>query len=192
MWGRCHPKQVACCAKQHSEPTSDKRGAKADELTLTPLELIDRIAALALLALAQQALRQAESPSTGLLTPAPTLAGNAVMPKPEPVQPRRPAHYLWAALIARIYVVFPLLCPICGGQMRLISFITEGTQIRKILDHIGEDSAPRTSVLHTGHRCGTAVMRRRMTGCKASRIGIWPHNRPPITTSTSISAQVGD
>ena len=34
------------CAKQHSEPTGDKRGAKVDELTLTPLELIDRIAAL--------------------------------------------------------------------------------------------------------------------------------------------------
>ena len=34
------------CAKQHSEPGSDKRGAKADELTLTPLELIERIAAL--------------------------------------------------------------------------------------------------------------------------------------------------
>ena len=38
------------CAKQHSEPTSDKRGdkwgTKADELHLTPLELIDRIAAL--------------------------------------------------------------------------------------------------------------------------------------------------
>lgn len=36
----------ARCAKPRSEPTSDKRGAKADELTLTPLELIDRIAAL--------------------------------------------------------------------------------------------------------------------------------------------------
>jgi len=34
------------CAKQHSEPGSDKRGAKADELHLTPLELIDHIAAL--------------------------------------------------------------------------------------------------------------------------------------------------
>ena len=45
-------------------------------------------------------------------------------------------------LIARIYEVFPLLCPLCGGQMRLIAFITEGTQIRKILDHIGVDSEP--------------------------------------------------
>jgi hypothetical protein len=34
------------CAKQRSEPGRDKRGAKTDELTLTPLELIDRIAAL--------------------------------------------------------------------------------------------------------------------------------------------------
>ncbi len=37
------------CAKQHSEPGSKphgKRGIKVDEITLTPLELIDRIAAL--------------------------------------------------------------------------------------------------------------------------------------------------
>jgi len=34
------------CAKQHSEPSGDKRGARVDELHLTPLELIDRIAAL--------------------------------------------------------------------------------------------------------------------------------------------------
>lgn len=30
----------------------------------------------------------------------------------------------------------------CGGQMRLIAFITEGSQIRKILNHIGVDSPP--------------------------------------------------
>jgi hypothetical protein len=34
------------CAKQHSEPTTDKRCAKVDEPHLTPLELIDHIAAL--------------------------------------------------------------------------------------------------------------------------------------------------
>jgi hypothetical protein len=66
--------------------------------------------------------------------PLPTLA--------QPVQPKRPAHYLWAVLIARIYEVCPLLCPLCGGQVRLIAFITEGTQIRKILDHIGVDVEP--------------------------------------------------
>jgi hypothetical protein len=37
---------VCRCANQHSEPSSDKRGARVDELTLTPVELIERIAAL--------------------------------------------------------------------------------------------------------------------------------------------------
>ena len=48
-WSACAKrgsKLVYRCAKQRSEPTSDKRGAKVDELHLTPLELIDRIAAL--------------------------------------------------------------------------------------------------------------------------------------------------
>jgi len=154
------------CAKQHSEPALDKRGAKVDELTLTPLELIDRIAALvppprthrhryfgvlapnsplraavtALAAPAQPATAQAE-PAEGVSGLAPQ--GNAVPPTPEPVPPKRsPAHYLWAVLIARIYEVFPLLCPMCGGQMRLIAFITEGAQIKNILEHIGVDSEP--------------------------------------------------
>jgi hypothetical protein len=49
-------------------------------------------------------------------------------------------------LIARIYEVFPLVCPICAGQMRLIAFITDRAEVRKILDHIGVDSlAPRIS-----------------------------------------------
>ncbi|MCY7308873.1 MAG: hypothetical protein LH632_22630 [Rhodoferax sp.] len=37
-------------------------------------------------------------------------------PKPLPL-----SHYLWVALIARIYEVFPLICPMCGGQMRIIA-----------------------------------------------------------------------
>ena len=36
-------------------------------------------------------------------------------PRPEPLK-RSAAHYLWAVLIARIYEVFPLLCPMCGVQ----------------------------------------------------------------------------
>ena len=156
------------CAKQRSEPSSDKRGAKADELTLTPLELIERIAALvppprthrhryfgvlapnsplrcavtALAAPAKQIVVQPEPAITGKGAPGVVPLGHASPPTPEPAAKRSPAHYLWAGLIARIYEVFPLMCPMCGGQMRLIAFITEGTQIRKILDHIGVDSEP--------------------------------------------------
>ncbi len=148
------------CAKQRSEPTSDKRGAKADELTLTPLELIDRMAALvppprthrhryfgvlapnsplrsAVTALAQALPTQAVVAQAG-----PAIAG-AAPPTPAPTAPtKRPAHYLWAVLIARIYEAFPLLCPMCGGQMRIIAFITHSADIRQILDHIGVESEP--------------------------------------------------
>ena len=68
--------------------------------------------------------------------------GNAVAPAPELAPPKRAAHYLWAVLIARIYEVFPLLCPICGGQMRIIAFITHSADIRHILNHIGVPSEP--------------------------------------------------
>ena len=157
------------CAKQRSEPTSDKRGAKADELTLTPLELIDRIAALvppprthrhryfgvlapnsplrcavtAMAAPLQQTGAQAQTDTTGEGAPAvATPLGNAIAPTPEPAPPKRSAHYLWAVLIARIYEVCPLLCPLCGGQMRIIAFITHSADIRQILDHIGVESEP--------------------------------------------------
>jgi hypothetical protein len=171
------------CAKQHSEPGSDRRdqrnakrgakhGAQADELYLTPHELIARIAALvppprthrhryfgvlapnsplrpAVTALAQDAAVQ---PAEVQAEPASTAAGegargvsNSLPTQAEPAQPvsaKRPAHYLWAVLIARIYEVFPLLCPICGGQMRIIAFITYSADIRQILDHIGVDAEP--------------------------------------------------
>jgi hypothetical protein len=69
-----------------------------------------------------------------------------VLPQPTPPEPvptkRSPSHYLWAVLIARIYEVLPRLCPLCGGQMRLIAFITHSADIRQILDHIGVDSEP--------------------------------------------------
>lgn len=102
-----------------------------------------RTAAVALAAPAQEAAVQIAPTTTGEGVPGVVPQGSAVSPTPEPVPPKRaPAHYLWAVLIARIYEVFPLLCPMCGGQMRIIAFITEGAQIRRILDHIGVDSEP--------------------------------------------------
>ena len=114
------------CAKQHSEPSSNKRGAKVDELTLTPLELVERIAALippprthrhhyfgvlapnsplrsavtALAAPVQQLAAQAQSVTMGAGAPGVAPANKASPPTPEPVQPKRAlAHYLWAVLI---------------------------------------------------------------------------------------------
>ena len=43
----------------------------------------------------------------------------------------------WAQLIRRVYEIDPLVCPRCQGVMRVVSFITEGRVIRRILDHLG-------------------------------------------------------
>jgi hypothetical protein len=48
----------------------------------------------------------------------------------------------WAKLMARVGEEFPLQCPSCGGDIRLIAFITEPGPIRKILTHLGEPLEP--------------------------------------------------
>ena len=48
----------------------------------------------------------------------------------------------WAKLMARVGEEFPLECPGCGGDIRLIAFITEPGPIRKILTHLGEPLEP--------------------------------------------------
>ena len=48
----------------------------------------------------------------------------------------------WAKLMARLGEEFPLECPACGGDIRLISFITEPGPIRKIDKALGERIEP--------------------------------------------------
>jgi hypothetical protein len=48
----------------------------------------------------------------------------------------------WAKLMARVGKEFPLECPGCGGDIRLIAFITDPGPIRKILTHLGEPLEP--------------------------------------------------
>jgi hypothetical protein len=40
--------------------------------------------------------------------------------------------------MARVGEAFPFACPGCGGDIRLIAFVTEPGPIRKILTHLGE------------------------------------------------------
>ena len=57
-------------------------------------------------------------------------------------RPNHGACYLWAALLARIYEVLPLVCPHCGAEMRLIAAITDKPSIERILIHMGESGRP--------------------------------------------------
>ena len=56
--------------------------------------------------------------------------------------PNPGARYLWAALLARIYEVLPLICPHGGAEMRLIAAITDKPSIDRILTNIGQSPRP--------------------------------------------------
>ena len=48
----------------------------------------------------------------------------------------------WAQLIARIYEVLPLLCPACGGEMRIVAFLTDSPTTQAILLHLELPHSP--------------------------------------------------
>ncbi len=51
-------------------------------------------------------------------------------------EPPRIPSKKWRECIRKIYEVDPLCCPKCGGEMKIISFITEYQIIQKILEHL--------------------------------------------------------
>lgn len=139
-------------------------------LLLTPLELIERLAALippprrhrhryfgvlapnaplraAVTALAvandEAALPTARSDAVPATVPDASAPNVPDELADEPAH-RKAARYVWALLLARIYEVLPLVCPKCGGDMRIIAFINEGPVIREILGHLGEPTAAPT------------------------------------------------
>jgi ribosomal protein S27E len=45
----------------------------------------------------------------------------------------------WAQMIKKVYEIDPMICRECGGQMRVISFITEYSVVDKIINHLKLD-----------------------------------------------------
>jgi hypothetical protein len=67
--------------------------------------------------------------------PSRTLAANALRPD----QAKKRAN--WAELLKRVFEIDVLTCPWCGGKRELIALITDGTVIRRILEHLGLPNA---------------------------------------------------
>jgi hypothetical protein len=42
----------------------------------------------------------------------------------------------WAEMIRKVYEVDPMICPRCGGQIRVISFLTDWAVVDRIIDHL--------------------------------------------------------
>lgn len=49
----------------------------------------------------------------------------------------------WAQRLKRVFGIDITLCPLCGGQLRVIADITDPQLIRKILDHVQQRAPPR-------------------------------------------------
>ena len=120
-------------------------------LLLTPPQLLDRLAALIPPPRAHRhryyGVLAPNAPLRAAVTAlAPVAVPTPPAPPPDPPTaepaPARAARYAWALLLARIYEVFPLVCPLCGAEMRIIAFITDASVIRDILVHLGEPIAP--------------------------------------------------
>ena len=121
---------------------------------LTPLELIERLAALIppplrhrhryYGVLAPSAPLRAQVTALGGVpdgTPAAVATESIAATAAPSGTPSRPSEYTWALLLARIHDVLPLVCPRSGGEMRIIAFIIAGA-VRNLLTHIGEPTSP--------------------------------------------------
>jgi hypothetical protein len=42
----------------------------------------------------------------------------------------------WAEMIRKVYEVDPMVCPQCGGQMKVIAFLTDCAVVDRIIDHL--------------------------------------------------------
>jgi len=130
------------------------------ELVLSPLDLLERLARLvppprihrhryhgvlaphARLRPLVVAIGREEVPSERATEPSPTNDPSAVPgpppppAAPEPARPPSAPRIRWAQLLARIYEVLPLLCPACGGEMKILAFLTDPPTVEAILLHL--------------------------------------------------------
>lgn len=87
-------------------------------------------------------------------------------------------------LLARIYEVFPLTCPQCRAEMRIIAFITEAVDVRAILEYIGEPATPPRPVSPRRgvRRYGTKTIQSMPSMLRHARAGD-PCSQPAILSS---------
>ena len=76
------------------------------------------------------------------LQPPPTLPEKADAPVSKALAKSSTRPSKWAVLLARIYEVFPLICPSCQTPLTFIAFLTDPEPIAQILAHIGEPTSP--------------------------------------------------
>ena len=73
---------------------------------------------------------------TSVLEPSVEAAENASR-----ATPSRAGAYQWAELMRRTFGLDVLACPRCGGRLRLVALIDQGSVVQRILRHLGLPTA---------------------------------------------------
>jgi hypothetical protein len=136
------------------KPTPDGR----TDIVLSPLQLLERLVAFVPPPrMHRHRYHGVLAPHAGLRaavvaigrslgqTPSPTDPGPTPLASgslDEPPRSASPARIRWAVLLARIYEVLPLLCPACGGSMRILAFLTDPPVLSAILLHLDLPDRP--------------------------------------------------
>jgi hypothetical protein len=89
--------------------------------------------------------------------------------------------------------IFPLSCPICGGEMRIIAFITEAVDVRRILEHTCREPVERSaspplrpgSPPHGDRRSGTKTPQRTPSTPRCASQAIPSPSRSRSTSTTN-------
>jgi hypothetical protein len=55
-------------------------------------------------------------------------------------EPKKRPSSSWARCVKLVFEVDPLICPKCGSQMKIKSFVTDSRQIERLCKHAGETS----------------------------------------------------
>jgi hypothetical protein len=81
--------------------------------------------------------KKAAQTAAAASAPCSSLPVAELRPDPDDTPYRKACRRTWAQLIAKIYLVSPLVCPKCRGPMKIIAFLEDPPVVRKILQHLG-------------------------------------------------------
>jgi hypothetical protein len=148
---RLHPTEDGLVRLSLRQPWHDG----TTDLVFTPMEFLERLAVLVprprinlvlyFGVLGARAALRADVVASGRAQAAGDTEADAGATKGVAI-PARGRGMQWAALMQRTFGLDVLICPRCGGRLRLMALIQEAAVITRILDHLGvpaEIPAPR-------------------------------------------------
>ena len=113
---------------------------------VSPHELIEKLAALVppprIHLIRYHGVLAANANDRALIVPSPTVTGAAEEETTGQVPLSRSQRLTWAVLLARVFEVDALVCPRCGGRMKLVAALTDPDSIRDYLTGVGLPADP--------------------------------------------------